>query len=264
MRASAIFPTFRPMENNNRQGEVIYGRHPVVEAITAGLPVDKLWLQQGTRGEFEKEIRRLSKEWDIPVQFVPKEKLSKLAGGNNHQGIVGFLSIIGYQLLEDVLPAIYERSETPLIVVLDHITDVRNLGAIARSASCCGAHALVIPRKGGALINAEAMKASAGALARLPVCRVNSLVNAVEFLQQSGIQVLASDLRATQLLHQLDLTGPTALLLGAEGEGLHHSLSTRADQQFRIPQLGDTESFNVSVAAGIMLYESLRQRIIQG
>lgn len=252
------------MEQNKRQGDIIYGRHPVVEAIESGLPVDKLWLQQGTRGEFEKEIRRLSKLRDIPVQFVPKEKLSKLAGGNNHQGIVGFLSLIAYQQLEDILPAVYERSETPLIVVLDHITDVRNLGAIARSASCCGAHAMVIPRKGGALINAEAMKAAAGALARLPVCRVNSLVNAVEFLQESGIQVLASDLQAPKLLHELDLTVPTALLLGAEGEGLHHSLITRADQRFRIPQLGETESFNVSVAAGIMLYESLRQRIIQG
>lgn len=252
------------MKSKPQQGDIIYGRHPVEEALQAGLAIDKIWLQQGTRGELEKSMRHWCRERDIPMQVVPKEKLNKLAGNNNHQGVVGFLALIEYQALENVLPLVFERSELPLFIILDGVTDVRNLGAIARSAECCGAHGLIIPRKGGALINAEAMKASAGALARLPVCRVNSLVTALEYLQQSGIQLLASDLHATKMIYELDLTAPAAFLLGAEGEGISEALATRADERFRIPQVGVTDSFNVSVAAGIMLYETLRQRFGAG
>lgn len=238
---------------------LIYGRHPVVDAIAAGRSVEKIFLQQGLRGELEKEIRHLSKEYQIPVQVLPRERLSKLAPGN-HQGVAAYLSPITYQQLEQVLPLVYERSETPLILVLDSVTDVRNLGAIARSAEVCGAHALVVPRRNSAQVNGEAMKASAGALSRIPVCREHSLVNAVTFLQQSGVQVLVSDLHAEPLLFQVDLKGPVALVLGSEGEGVNPAIARAADVRFRIPQQGETDSFNVSVAAGIMLYETLRQR----
>ena len=244
-----------------KQNYLIYGRHPVVDAIQSGRAVDKLYLQQGTRGDFEKEIRQLSKEYDIPLQVVPKEKLSRFTKAN-HQGIVGFLAMIEYYLLEDVLPGIFEKSETPLLLLLDGITDVRNLGAIARSAECVGAHALVVPRKGSAQINPEAMKASAGALARIPVCRVHSMVNAVDYLQQSGIQVIASSLQAQKKVFELDLTQPIAIIVGAEGEGISPALEKKSNELFVIPQLGKMDSFNVSVAAGIILYEAMRQRML--
>lgn len=242
-----------------KESQLIYGRHPVVDAIKRGIPIDKLLLQQGIRGEFEKEIRHLCKTFRIPMQVVPKERLGKLVRGN-HQGIIGFLALLPYYLLEDVLPMIYEKSETPLIVLLDGVTDVRNLGAIARSAELCGAHALVIPRKGTAQINAEALKTSAGALNKLPVCRESSIGKAIEFLQLSGIQVLASDLKATKLIYELDLRGPTALILGSEDKGISSAIAEKADELFLIPQRGTTDSFNVSVAGGIMLYEVMRQR----
>jgi 23S rRNA (guanosine2251-2'-O)-methyltransferase len=244
------------MATNN---QIIFGRHPVVDAIRSGQRFEKLYLQRGTHGEFEKEIRGLAKEFDIPLQYVPKERMSRLTKGN-HQGIVGLLSLIPYYKLEDVIPGIYEKGEAPLILVLDGVTDVRNFGAIARSAEVCGAHALVVPRSGGAPVNADALKTSAGALTRLPVCRENSLVNAVEFLQQSGINVFASDLQARKAIYDLDLTVPMAYVIGAEDAGVSPALLSRVNECFIIPQKGETDSLNVSVASGIMLYEALRQR----
>ena len=246
------------MATNN---QIIFGRHPVVDAIRSGQRFEKLYLQRGTHGEFEKEIRHLAREHDIPLQYVPKERMSRLTKGN-HQGIVGLLSLIPYYKLEDVIPGIYEKGEAPLILVLDGVTDVRNFGAIARSAEVCGALALVVPKSGGAPVNADALKTSAGALTRLPVCRENSLVNAVAFLQQSGIAVFASDLTASKPIFKLDLTGPVAYVIGAEDSGVSPSLLSRVDECFVIPQKGETDSLNVSVASGIMLYEALRQRMI--
>ncbi len=239
---------------------IIYGRHPIVDAINSGTSFDKIILQQGIRGEFEKEIRHLTKIHNIPLQVAPKERLSKFSKGN-HQGIIGLISLISYYLLEDVLPMIYEKSETPLILLLDGVTDVRNFGAIARSAEVCGVQALVIPQKGTAQINAEALKTSAGALTRIPVCREKSLVAAMEYLQLSGIQTFASDLKAEKKIFELDLTQPSALIVGSEDEGVSRAILKRVNQNFIIPQKGKTDSFNVSVATGIMLYEALRQRL---
>lgn len=244
----------------HKDQQLIYGRHPVLDAIGAGQPIDKLMLQQGIRGDFEKELRQLSKAHNIPMQVVPKERLNKLVRGN-HQGVIGVLSPIRYYLLEDVLPTIYERSEQPLILLLDGVTDVRNLGAIARSAEIAGAHALVVPRKGSAQINAEALKTSAGALTKIPVCRESSLLAAVETLQLSGIPLMVSDLGAERLLFEVDFTGPAALVIGAEGRGVSREMVQAATETFLIPQRGTTDSFNVSVATGIMLYEVMRQRM---
>lgn len=238
---------------------VIFGRHPIVEAVKSGVAFDKLILQKGVRGEFEKEIRQLSREFDIPLQVAPKERLRKWTTAN-HQGIIGLQSLITYQRLEDLLPFVYERSEVPLFVMLDGITDVRNLGAIARSAECAGAQGLIIPNRGSALINGEAIKTSAGALNRIPVCRESSLVNVVEYLQQSGVRVLVSDLKAKKMIYDLDMRGPIALVVGSEDTGISTGVAERADERFLIPQAGSTDSYNVSVAAGIMLYEVLRQR----
>lgn len=238
---------------------LIYGRHPVVDAIRAGTTIDKLMLQQGLRGEFEKEIRQLSKQYNIPVQVVPKERLNKVTR-SNHQGIIGFVSAIRYYALEDVLPMLYEKEEAPLILILDGITDVRNMGAIARSAEVLGAHTLVVPKKGSAMISSDAVKTSAGALSILPVCREHSLVKAVQYLKSSGIQVLASDLKATKTLFEMDFSLPTAIIVGAEGKGTSPALIQEANEHFIIPQKGQTDSLNVSVATGIMLFEALRQR----
>lgn len=239
---------------------IIYGRHPVVDALQSGQTIDKILLQQGTRGDFEKEIRHLSKVHGIPVQVVPKERLQKFTNGN-HQGIVAFVSLVQYFHLEDVLPGIFEKSETPLILLLDGVTDVRNFGAIARSAEIAGVQTIVVPLKGSALINAEAMKTSAGALAKIPVCRESSLAKAIEYLKLSGIQILASDLQAEKMIYELDFRQPAAILIGSEGEGVNPALLREADELFKIPQIGTTDSFNVSVATGIILYEAMRQRL---
>lgn len=246
--------------NKEQRKQIIFGRHPVVDAIQSGSSIDKIFLQQGIRGEFEKEIRGLSKQYNIPYQFVPKEKLAKMVRGN-HQGIVAMLSLISYYKIEDVLPMVYERSETPLLVLLDGITDVRNLGAIARSAEVCGAHAIVLPSKGSAMITAEGIKTSAGALTKIPVCRENSLISTMEFLQQSGIHIVASDLKGKKRVDQVDFTLPVAIVLGSEGEGVRSAVLEKANETFIIPQRGTTDSLNVSVAGGIILYEAIRQRL---
>jgi len=240
--------------------QLVYGRHPVVATLEAEQAVDKVMLQRGLRGPFEKQLRELCKHRAVPLQVVPRERLNALVRGN-HQGVIALLAAFRYQRLDDLLPVLYERGEQPLLVLLDHVTDVRNFGAIARSAEVCGAHALVISRKGAAAANAEAVKASAGALSRLAVCRESSILEAAKLLQASGVRIAASHLAGESLLEEVDLTGPTALILGAEGRGVSRELIRAADVGFRIPQAGQMNSFNVSVAAGIMLYEAMRQRL---
>lgn len=242
-----------------RGKDIIFGRHPVIDAIKAGHTVDKVIIQQGIRGEFEKEIRQLCKTMDVPLLTVPKERMGKWTRGN-HQGVIALISAISFYRLEQILPGVFERGEVPLFLVLDGITDVRNFGAIARTAEVCGAHGLVVPQKKTAWINAEAMKTSAGALGRLPVCREPSLVNTLGLLKDSGVYVLASDLYAGKYLFEMDLRLPVALILGAEGEGIGPAVRQAADEAFIIPQKGQTNSLNVSVAAGMMLYEAVRQR----
>lgn len=239
---------------------LIYGHHPVVEAINSGKPVEKVYFQQGVRGELEKEIRLLTRERDIPMQVVPKEKLNRMVRGQ-HQGVVAYLSLITWQSLEDVIPFVFESGEVPLIVLLDNITDVRNFGAICRTAYCAGAHAVVVPQSGSAPANEEAMKASAGALAHVRLCRVRSMFSAVELLQEAGIQVVGTGLSDKAIpVFKADLTVPTAILMGAEGEGLPHKLQKMSDVLVKVPQANQFDSYNVGVATGMILYETLRQR----
>ena len=238
---------------------IIYGRHPVIDALQSGSRFEKIWLQQGVRGEFEKELRTLCRQNGVHMQVVPKERLARLVRGN-HQGVIGQLALISYYKIEDVLPALYEQAKTPHILVLDSVTDVRNLGAIARSAEVFGVHALVLPQKGGALVNGEALKTSAGALTKLTVCREKSLVNAVELMRNSGLQIAATTLEGAIVPAAIDFNVPTAIILGSEDKGIRHSLLKMADVYVKIPQLGTTDSLNVSVAAGVLLYEVVRQR----
>jgi 23S rRNA (guanosine2251-2'-O)-methyltransferase len=238
---------------------LIYGRHPVIEAIKSGNPLDKVLLQQDIRGEMEKEIRSLCKINGIPLQVIPKERLQKFTSAN-HQGVVAILSMIEYYQLNDVLPGLFEAEIFPLVLILDGITDVRNFGAIARTAEGAGVGAIVIPGKNSAAINSEALKTSAGALTRIPVCRELSLVNAVKTLKDYGFSVLASDVSGQQLIQNVDLNKPLALILGSEESGVQRSLLNLADETFKLPQRGTIDSYNVSVAAGMMLFEVMRQQ----
>ncbi len=246
--------------NHKQRDDLIYGRHPVLEALQAGQPVDKVFLQSGTRGDFEKELRHLCRDREVPMTIIPQAKLQRMVRGN-HQGVIAQLAAAPYHRVEDVLPQLYEQGETPLFLLLDGVTDVRNLGAIARSAEVCGAHAIIIPQKNSAGLTADAVKSSAGALSRLPVCREKSMVSTVEFLRMSGVQVIASDLQAGKFLHELTLTGPLCIVMGAEDEGISQGVARAADVTFKIPQAGTLNSFNVSVAAGILLYEVMRGRL---
>jgi len=238
---------------------MIMGRHPVLDAIEAGKEIERLVLQRGISRDFEKEIKALCSLHQIPLQMIPKERMDRYSR-KNHQGIIGFLALIKYYKIEDVLPMIYERSETPLFLLLDGITDVRNFGAIARSAECCGVHAIIVPDKGAAQINEVALKTSAGALTKIPVCRETSLTKTIDFLKLSGIQIFASSLAAKHPIQQLDFSVPTAIVIGSEGDGVSRKILDAVDEHFIIPQKGTTDSFNVSVATGICLYEVLRQR----
>lgn len=260
------------MEYNNEQNrneerersttEILYGRHPVIDALENGRTIEKVLLSNAIRGDFEKRLRFLCKEANLPMQVVPIEKLNSITR-KNHQGVLAFVSPIPYYSLEDILPTIYDKGETPLFVLVDGVTDVRNIGAIARSAEAVGAHALVLPKKGSAQINEEAMKSSAGALNMIPVCRVNSLMHAVDFLQLNGIQVIAADLSGGKMLYDLELTGPIAIVVGDEAKGVNRMLLDKVNHHFRIPMRGKTDSFNVSVATGIILYEILKQQMLE-
>ena len=243
-----------------KQKQLIFGRHPVIDTIKTGGNVDKVLFQTGIRGPFEKELRHICRQFNIPLQNVPKERLDKIVRGN-HQGIIAYLSLLKYYSLEDVLPMAFEKAEAPLILMLDGVTDVRNFGAIARSAEICGVHAIVIGKKGSAQINAEAIKTSAGALTKIPICRESSLSAAIDLLKLSGVQVVASELKASEFIYKTKFTLPTAIIMGSEDKGVNPTLLQKVDQRIIIPQKGTTDSFNVSVATGIILYEVMRQRI---
>lgn len=243
------------MKNDN----LIYGIRPVMEAIHSGKDIDKLFIQNGLKGELFFELWKEVRDRKIPFQYVPLEKLNRLTN-NNHQGIVAFLSFVTYQRLDDILPEVFESGKVPLVIVLDRITDVRNLGAIARTAECAGADAIVVPEKGSAQMNADAVKTSAGALHHIPVCREPNLKFTLDVLKEYGFQVVAATEKADKLYYSADYSLPTALLLGSEEDGISHEYLKKADLQVKIPLLGEIASLNVSVAAGILLYEVVKQR----
>ncbi|RXK85431.1 23S rRNA (guanosine(2251)-2'-O)-methyltransferase RlmB [Filimonas effusa] len=239
---------------------IITGRNPVVEALRSGQTIDKVLMFKNASGDVINEIRQLAKDNNVPVQYVPNEKLNSLTN-IQHQGVIAFKAAVFYHDLQQVIDWVVEKGETPLFVMLDGVTDVRNIGAIARSAVCCGAQALIIPDKGVGALNEEAMKSSAGALELVQVCRVNSLLKAVDTLHLNGIQVFTSEMKAEKQLFELDLTIPGCIIMGNEEKGVQPFMSKAADAHFTIPMKGDFDSFNVSVAAGIILYEAVRQRI---
>ena len=242
--------------------EMIFGLRPILEALAAGKGLERIYLQKGQKNSITQEISEMAHHAKIPISLVPPEKLDTLTR-KNHQGAIAYLSAITYLPLDNIVAAIYEKGKTPLLLILDRITDVRNFGAIARNAECLGVDAIVIPSRGAAQINGDALKTSAGALNIIPVCRENNLKDTINFLQESGIQIVActekSDLDITS--GELDMTGPTAILMGSEEDGISPEYLKKADIRIKIPMAGQIGSLNVSVASGIMLFEALRQRI---
>jgi 23S rRNA (guanosine2251-2'-O)-methyltransferase len=242
-----------------KKTNLIYGIRPIIEAIQAGKEIDKLFIQTGLKGELYKELNDLINKNRIPTQFVPIEKINKLAP-NNNQGVVGFLSQISYQSLENVIMSAFEDGRAPLILILDRITDVRNFGAIVRTAECVGIDAVVIPSKGAAQINEDAIKTSAGALLTVNICREENLKSTIHFLKASGLQVVAATEKTKINYTDADFTKPTAIIMGSEEDGVSNEYLKLCDQQLAIPILGHIQSLNVSVACGVMLYEVVRQR----
>lgn len=245
-----------PRESN----QMVFGTRAVIEAIRSGKEIESLYVQRGVGGGLISELKELLNQYNITAQQVPVEKLNRLTM-KNHQGVVAFISPITYQRIEDIIPQIFEKGETPLILILDSITDVRNMGAIARTAECSGVHAIVVPAKGSAQINPDAIKTSAGALYKIPVCRHDNFMQTVRFIQESGLQLVCCTEKTKEYIYQPDYTAPTAIIMGSEEDGVRNEIIRIADYLAKIPMYGEIESLNVSVATGVILYEAIRQRL---
>lgn len=254
------------MREFNRQRErkedenLIYGIRAVLEAIDSGRTINKVFIQNGLQGDIFKELKSKMKEEEIVTQIVPVQKLNRLTQ-NNHQGVVAYASPISYQKLDEIIQTAFDKGEVPTIFILDRITDVRNLGSIARSAECHGVHALVIPSRGNAGITADAIKTSAGALNKIPVCREHHLKDAILLCQQSGIKVVSCTEKTENNSFDVDLSGPVAIIMGSEEDGVSKEYMKVSDDRMKIPMTGTIESLNVAVSAGIVMYEINRQRI---
>ena len=239
--------------------DFLFGTRAIIEAIKKGKTIDKILIKKGLRNELISELQQLIKESEIGVQYVPIEKINRITR-KNHQGVLAFISPIEFDNIETVIPGIYEEGKTPLLLVLDQITDVRNFGAIARSAECAGVQAIIIPEKGMARIGADAVKTSAGAIHNIPICKTNNLYHTVRFLKDSGIKIVAATEKGDKLYSNADMKSPLAIVMGSEDTGVSAQILKLADEQLRIPILGQIESLNVSVSAALMIYEAVRQR----
>ncbi len=239
--------------------DFIFGLRPVIEAIKSGKEIERLLIQSGLKGALSGELMGLIKEFGIPFQYVPIDKLNRLTF-KNHQGLICFISPITYYTIEQVLPSVFERGESPLIVLLDRITDVRNFGAIARAAECAGAHAIVISTHGAAAVNADAVKTSAGALHKIPVCRTDKILSTIDYLKECGLQVVSCLETGKQIYYEADLSLPTVIVVGSEESGISAEILRKSDVLVKIPVFGEIASLNVSVALGVVIYEAVRQR----
>lgn len=245
---------------DTKDKDFIFGIHPVQEAIRSHASIDKVLIQKGLKSQIIQEIRNELRKAGVIWQEVPKEKLNKISRAN-HQGIIALISPVLFQDIETILPCIFEKGETPLLLVLDRITDVRNFGAICRTAESAGVHAIIIPEKGSARIGGDVVKTSAGAVMHIPICKAKSLKNVFEFLSKSGVHILACSEKGNQFYFDTQLSLPIALVLGSEEDGISPEYFSYCDAHIKIPMQGKTSSLNVSVAAGIILFECIRQRM---
>lgn len=244
---------------NRSEKNFIYGIRAVIEAIKQGKEVDKLLVQDGISGNLFSELRNICKENRIPFQFVPVQKLNKITR-SNHQGVIAFVSEVVFQELEEVLQATFEKGKTPLILILDRITDVRNFGAICRTAECAGVDAILIPSRGAAQVNADAVKTSAGAIHKVSLCRSNNLKDSIHYLKESGLKIIGCTEKTQDIYTSIEMKGPAAVVMGSEENGISPEYLKLCDAKGKIPLLGTIGSLNVSVSAGIILYEVVRQR----
>ena len=241
------------------KNEMIFGVRAVIEAIQAGREIDKVLVKKDIQSELSKELFTCLKNTLIPVQRVPVERINRITR-KNHQGVVAFISSVTYQKTEDLVPFLFEEGKTPLFVMLDGITDVRNFGAIARTCECAAVDAVIIPARGSASVNADAVKTSAGALHTLPVCREQNLRSTLQYLKDSGFRIVAATEKGDYDYTKADYTGPLCIIMGAEDTGVSYENLALCDEWGKIPMLGTIESLNVSVAAGILIYEAVKQR----
>jgi 23S rRNA (guanosine2251-2'-O)-methyltransferase len=249
-------PGFQPREKENN---FIFGLRPVIEAIEAGKDIDKILIKKGLSGELINELYAAMREHHSNYQLVPEEKLNSITR-KNHQGVVAFISPVPLQKIEDIIPSLYEQGINPFIVALDGITDVRNLGSIARTCECAGVNAILLPEKGSAQLNADAMKTSSGALNHLPVCRTAMFKKSLQLLKDSGIKLVAATEKAETLYHKPDYTGPVCIVMGSEDTGIEPEILRICDDLVKLPVFGKISSLNVSNAAAVFMYEVVRQR----
>jgi len=251
--------SFNNREPKREYNQMVFGIRAVIEAIKSGKDIESLFIQRGLGGELINELRSILAEHKIESQQVPVEKLNRITL-KNHQGVIAVISPITYQKIEDIIPQVFELGEVPLILILDGVTDVRNVGAIARTAECAGVHAIVVPSKGTAQINPDTIKTSAGALYNIPVCRESSLLQTAKFLQSSGLQIVCCTEKTNDFIYAPDYTVPTAIVMGGEDDGVSNEIIRIADHLAKIPMYGEIESLNVSVSTGVILYEAIRQK----
>lgn len=242
-----------------QEESIIYGMRPVLEAMQSGKTIDKILLQKGLSGPLFKNLFIQVRERKIPFQYVPAERLNKYTRGN-HQGVVAMMSAIEYDDIYEIVPWLFEQGKVPFLLILDKITDVRNIGAIARSAECAGVDAIILPLKGAAQLNEDAVKSSAGALHKVPVCRHSNLVEVIDYLQSSGIEVVGVTEKAENTYYEKDFTQPLCLIMGNEYEGIAWDYLKHCNDTVTIPMVGTIRSLNVSVATGIALFEVVKQR----
>lgn len=251
---------FRQQHHRPKKNTLVVGRAAVIKAMQEGQQLDRIYMQATVHGEVIDEIKKLASLHLVPINKVPVEKLNNL-NVSNHEGCVGLISKIQFQDLQQVISFVVENGEVPLFLILDGITDIRNIGAIARSAHALGVHAIIIPEKGIGALNEDAILTSAGALEKIAVCRVQSLMKAVDDLHLNGIKVFASEMTATKKSYECNFAEPCAIVIGGEEHGIYPALMKICDEQFQIPMPGEFESLNVSVATGIILYEAMKQRL---
>lgn len=247
------------MSNQDEELAMIYGTRAVIEALSSGKEIERIFVQNGLNNPLIRELKEALKDAGLHFQGVPVEKLNRLTR-NNHQGVIAYISAVNYYKIEDVVPGLFESGKVPLLLILDRITDTRNLGAIARTAECAGVNALVIPSRGSALINSDAMKTSAGALHHLRVCREDNLKITIDYLKTCGVKIIACSEKADLFARDCDLTGPLAIIMGSEENGISHEYMKRCDEVVRLPMEGSIASYNVSVSAGMILYEVMCQK----
>ena len=245
--------------HNTEEKNYIFGIRAIIEAVEAGKTIDKLFIQKGLHNDLFAELWKLVREKRINYKHVPLEKINRLTR-KNHQGVFAFISPIDFHNIEDVIPKLYEEGKNPLVLVLDRITDVRNFGAIARTAECAGVDAILIPEQNAAAINADAIKTSAGALHKVTVCRTWNLKLALQFMKESGIQLIGCTEKTQDTMYKPDYTSPSAIIMGSEEDGVSPEFLKMCDARAKIPMNGKIASLNVSVATGVILYEALRQR----